>query len=129
MFETGVGAPVPCRTWKRRGSLEELPEKFWKDVTQRSDVVATASPLEVVTTLVLLSDPRLFPVIIVNVIGAPDVLVKMFIQRAKRSLVGTKTFRETLRPPIVCGAKTYRRPVQAALTGTVASTLAGPFLL
>ena len=40
-----------------------------------------ASPLDVVTTMVLESDPRLFDVIVVKVIGEAVVLVKKFIQR------------------------------------------------
>src|SRR5258708_1208608 len=89
MFASGVGAPLPWKTCPIRGSVENEPENCWKDVAQRSPVVTVASPLDVVTTIVLLSDPRLFEVTIVNVMGAAVVLVKKFIQRMYRSLVGT----------------------------------------
>src|ERR1700682_4007696 len=112
-----------------RGSDDVVPEKFWNVVTQRSAVVATLSPLDELTILVLESDPRLFAVIMLNVTGEPEVLVKMFSQRANRSFVGTKTLRLTVNAPMVCGANTYWRPVHVGMEGTVASTAAAPFLL
>src|SRR5258708_19091541 len=81
MFAKGVGAPAPWKTCPMRGSVEMPPEKFWKEVAQRSPVVTVASPLDVVTTIVLLSEPRLFDVTIVNVIGAAVVFVKKVNQR------------------------------------------------
>src|SRR5258708_15312317 len=98
----GVAAPGPHITCPIRGSDEVLPLKAWNEVTEVSAVVTRWSPLDVVTTRVLESDPRLFDVTMVNVTGAPDVFVKMFIQRMKRSLFGTKTLRCTLNEPMVC---------------------------
>src|SRR5258708_39655608 len=89
MLANGVGAPLPWKTCPIRGSVETPPENCWKEVAQRSPVVTVASPLDVVTTIVLLSDPRLFDVTMVKVIGEAVVLVKKFIQRMYWSLVGT----------------------------------------
>src|SRR5262249_22508551 len=59
VFNGAATVPGPWRTCPRRGSLVVVPLKFWKVVTQVSATVTFASPSEVVTMRVLLSEPRL----------------------------------------------------------------------
>ena len=56
-------------------------------------------PLEVLVMIVLESEPRLLDVISVTVWGVAPLFVIMFCQRAKESLLGTKTFLDTVRCP------------------------------
>ena len=75
--------------------------KFWNVATQVSAVVGVVFPDESAVITVLLSEPRLFPVWSVTVAGEVPGLVTTSSQRAKLSLLGTNTSRDTVRPSIV----------------------------